>query len=653
MGIIDLIKVSKKYGAKDILKEVSLSIDENDKIAIIGKNGCGKSTLMKIINSLIEVDDGNVIKQGDISMHYINQAPVFEDESVKDYMHNAMSELKELLDEYNKTIELYSKDVENEELQNKSAQLANKLDFYDAWNLDNKVASLMEHFELDVLSERKIKTLSGGEQKRLVLASAMLKKTDVLFLDEPTNHLDVYMVKFLEEYLKNNCKSIVLVSHDRYFIDSVATKIFEVENGEIRTYDGNYATYLQKKALLIEHKEKENKNLLKFLKNEEEWLAKGVRARRKRDEGRKERLMKLRDDAKANTSQIRSMSESLKKEQIKAPSVSKQSKKKVLFDIKNLVLKQGDKLLIEGFEGRILQRDKIAIVGKNGNGKSSFLKALLGQIPFEGRIKVGDFKVGYFDQGRNMLDDEKNLLETFCPNGGDSIMVNGKNIHVFGYLKRFLFPKEYLNAQIKTLSGGEKNRVALAWLFAQDSDCLILDEPTNDLDIATINILEEYLISYKGCVLLVSHDRYFVDKIAKKLFVIEDKQIQTSYLKYSEYLDLEMSIKELNELQQLQSTTSVNIQPLLKNIQDTNKEISKEQNKKKLTYAQKIELQNLDEEISELQAQIDSIKQSLSNPDEYNKIGVNKLSTMLDEVSKLYDDKVDRFLYLEDIAENG
>ncbi len=638
MGLIDLIKVSKKYGDKDILKEVSVSINDKDRISIIGQNGCGKSTLMKIVNNLVELDDGKLVKQGDVSVEYVHQAPVFPNQKVVDYMHDSMTELKELADEYNEVVKLLENDVENEDLLHKSSNLANKLDFYDAWNMDNKVNILIEHFELEKLQNRLINTLSGGEQKRVALASVMLKKSDILFLDEPTNHLDVYMVKFLEEYLRKKNKTIVFVSHDRYFIDELANRIFEVENGLIRIYNGNYAEYLHKKAMLIEQKTKENNNMLTLLRTEEEWLQRGVKARRKRDEGRKNRVLALRGSTKANTSEIRAMSSALKKEQIKAPPVHKQSKRKVLFDIKNLVLKQGGKLLIDGFEGRILQKDKLAIVGKNGCGKSTFLKALLSQVPFEGRIKVGEFKIGYFDQGRNMLDDEKNLLETFCPMGGDTIQVNGKNMHVYGYLKKFLFPKEFLDKKIKSLSGGEKNRVALALLFSKDTDCLILDEPTNDLDIATINILEEYLIGYKGSVLLVSHDRYFVDKIASKLLVIEHCKIETSYLKYSDYLDLEISIKELKEIEIEQEKLEPKV--LVEEI--------KKSKSRKFSYKEKIEYESLNKEIEELEKEIKEMNETLSDPLKYEEIGIGKLSSMLAEANENYNKKVDRFLELEE-----
>jgi len=638
MGMIDLIEVSKKYGAKEILKKVSFSIKAKDRISIIGQNGCGKSTLIKIITKEIESDEGRVVRTGNVTTQFINQNPIFPNQKVWEYMQDSITEIKELIDEYSSVSLLINENPEDEKLIAKSFEIANSLDFCNGWNIDNQVESIINNFELSHLKTRLISSLSGGEQKRVALASMMLKQSDIMFLDEPTNHLDVYMVSFLENYLKKTNKTIVFISHDRYFIDELATKIFEIENANIRVYDGGYKIYLHKKSLFIEEKTKENSNLLKLLRDEEQWLRQGVRARRKRDEGRKKRLLDLRDTTKTNSSQIKAMSSALKKEQIKAPQVIKQSKRKVLFDIKNLRLFAGDNLLIDGFDGRILQKDKIAIVGKNGCGKSTFIKALLSKVPFEGRIKVGEFNIGYFDQNRDMIDDEKNLLETFCPMGGDMINVHGKNIHVYGYLKSFLFPKELLQRKIKSLSGGEKNRVVLALLFSKQTDCLILDEPTNDLDIATINILEEYLLAYKGSVILVSHDRYFVDKIASKLLVIENKKIQESYLSYSSYLYLESSIKELDDLAKSQPKVNENIK------KEKPKSI-----KRSLSFNEKQEYNKLEKEIKEIEKEIESLNDTLSEPELYQEVGIQKLSKELGLKNKDYEKKVDRFLELEEI----
>ena len=316
------------------------------------------------------------------------------------------------------------------------------------------------------------------------------------------------------------------------------------------------------------------------------------------------------------------------------------NKQKMLFEVENLGLTIGDKELFKNFTTRILQKDTIAIVGPNGSGKSTLLKALLGRIePTEGKIKRGEFKIGYFDQHREMLDDDRNLMETFCPHGGDRVSVRGRDMHVYGYLKNFLFPREFLDKKIGILSGGEKNRIALALLFTKNVDILILDEPTNDLDIPTINILEEQLINFSGAVIIVSHDRYFVDKIAKKLFIFkDDKSIEESYQSYTEYLELEHEIKELNELEKESQKTE------LKPREEKPKEL-------KLTFKEKIALEKLPLEIDELEAKIEEKNECFANPTCYEKIGITKLAQELDELKNLYEAKVEELLSIQEKEE--
>ena len=419
------------------------------------------------------------------------------------------------------------------------------IDHHNAWDLENKIQQILETFALKKLENNFVNLLSGGEQKRVALACLLLSKPDILLLDEPTNHLDVQMVEFLEDLLLNEKWTLIFISHDRYFIDRIATRIIEVEDCKIRNFKGGYGDYLKEKEELLKSLANSHETLLKHLKAEEEWLARGVRARVKRNEGRKERIMQMRQEAKSNPSIIRKMTLELEREKKHFNQEDGTNRKKMLFDLQNISFAIDNKTLIQNFSTRILQRDKIAIVGKNGAGKSTLLKLMLGKLkPKEGKIECGEVRIGYFDQHREMLDDSKNLLETFCPFGGDHIDVKGKSMHVFGYLKNFLFPKEFLDNKIGSLSGGEKNRVALALLFTKEYDCLILDEPTNDLDIPTINILEEYLQSFEGAIIFVSHDRYFVDKIAKKLLVFkENREIEETHLSVSEYLAIEKELK--------------------------------------------------------------------------------------------------------------
>ena len=643
MALIDLQNISKHYSAQQILNEVNFHVDEGERIVIIGKNGSGKSTLMKIVNGTLEPDGGKRIIMRDLEVKMLDQRPEFEDgHTVREAVEAGLVEINAAKERYNELSLLLADDFENKVLLDEHEKLSRYIEHHSAWNLDDKIERIIQHFDLKRYEHKPIALLSGGEQRRVALASLLLQKPDVLLLDEPTNHLDVYMVEFLEELLLKEKFTLVFISHDRYFIDRVATKSVEVENCALREYRGGYNDYLKQKEEYLQTLQKQHENLLGLLKRENEWFARGVRARLKRNEGRKERLMQLRQEAKTNPAKIRKMSLELQREAKHFNRTKSVNKQKMLFEVKDLGITLGDKELLRDFSTRILQKDVIAIVGPNGSGKSTLLKTLLGRIePTRGKIKRGEFKIGYFDQHREMLDDDKNLIETFCPNGGDRVQVRGKDYHVYGYLKNFLFPREFLDKKIGVLSGGEKNRVALALLFTKNVDILILDEPTNDLDIPTINILEEQLTNFAGAVIIVSHDRYFVDKIAKKLFIFKgDGTIEESYQQYSEYLELE---KELHELDTMESAA-------LKEEKEPQQEREKPK-QVKLTYKEKIALEKLPQEIEELEVLIEEKNNCLANPACYEQIGITDLAQELEEIEVRYEAKVEELLTIEEKLE--
>lgn len=642
MALVELIEVTKQFDTKKLFTNINFTLDAGERVAIVGQNGSGKSTIMKIIQSLIEPDEGRVIIQNNLDIQMLAQQPKFEPNiTVKEAIENELTELKNAKTSYEEISHQLSLDPTNKELIHKSSTLVTFLDFHNAWDLDNKINRVMMEFSLKEFENTPVNLLSGGEQRRVALASLLLKKPDILLLDEPTNHLDVYMVEFLEEMLLKEKFTILFISHDRYFIDNIATKTIEIDNYELRCFDGGYSSYLSQKEILLANMKKEHNELLRFLKQEEEWYSRGVKARRKRNEGRKERLMNLRTEAKSNPSLIRKISLELYREKGNIQAQDKLSKKKMLFDLEHISKKLGTKLLIKDFSTRILQRDKIAIVGKNGAGKSTLLKILLQKETIDsGVIKIGDFNIGYFDQHREFLDDNKTIMETFCPFGGDRVDVYGRNMHVFGYLKNFLFPKEYLDKKVGVLSGGEKNRVALALLFTKKVDCLILDEPTNDLDIPTINILEEHLQKFEGALIFVSHDRFFVDKISQKLFVFKgDGLIEESYQQYSEYLDIEKLIKELNDYEN-ELTTQKPIQ-----------QEEKPKQKTKLSYKEQKEYETLATQIEKLELNIAEYEKCLSNPDCYKEKGLSKVAKELADAKKEYETKVDRYLEIEMLIE--
>ena len=640
MALIDLIDVSKKFGANEILNSVSLSVNENEKIAIIGKNGSGKSTLMKIISGEVAADSGRRIVQSLISVEMLAQNPNFNATfSVRDALNNELKEIFDAISEYEKSGALLANEPENKEILKEQERLLKFIEAKDGWNIEHKIERILQEFKLKEYENRPICSLSGGEIRRVALGALILKKPDVLLLDEPTNHLDVYMVKFLEDMLKSSNQSIVFISHDRYFIDALATRCVEVEDASLKNFEGGYANYLTKKEEILASLAKSHETLLKQLKAEEEWLRRGVKARLKRNEGRKERVLAMREEAKKNPGVIRRVRLELERASKNFNQVQSQNRKKMLFEFKNLSKSIDGKVLFEKFDARVLQGERIAIVGRNGSGKSTLLKILLGlEKPSSGEIKRGEVSIGYFDQARNVLDDDKSLIETFCPNGGDHVLVRGRNMHVYGYLKNFLFPKEFLDKKIGVLSGGEKNRVALAMLFTKTYDVLVLDEPTNDLDIATINILEDYLQSFEGAILLVSHDRYFVDKMANKLWAFEGTKINVLHEEYSVYLELEDEMKELDKFEKE-----------LSNSQNEAKQKSK--SGAKLSYKQTQILNTYPDKISALEARVAELNEGLSDPKIYQEVGLTKLYEELESAKAELESLENEYFEVLEIAE--
>lgn len=646
MALIDLQNISKQYDIKVILKDANFTLQAGQRVAVIGQNGQGKSTLFKIIMKAVEPDSGEISIDRSIKIEMLDQQPKFEANlSVRDAIENQLVELKSAKQEYEKITNELMTNYEDENLLRRQSDLASFLEFHNAWDLDNMIERVLIEFQLKQYEHKDVNLLSGGEQRRVSLAGLILKKPDVLLLDEPTNHLDVYMVEFLEELLLKNNFTLLFISHDRYFIDNIATNVVEVEGGELRRFNGGYSSYLEQKAQILSNLQKEHENLLRLVKQEAHWMQHGVTARRKRNERRKAEYFDLKQKAKSNPAYIKKMSIELQREQKSFNSEEKQqNKKKMLYELDNIYKSLGEKDLIKDFTARILQKDTIAIVGPNGSGKSTLLKIFMEKMKIDkGSFKKGDFQIGYFDQQRDMLDDDKTLMEIFCPNGGDRVVLDdGRNMHVFGYLKNFLFPKEYLDKKVGVLSGGEKNRVALALLFTKRVDCMILDEPTNDLDIPTINILEEYLQNFQGALIFVSHDRYFVDKIAKKLFVFTGNgHIMESFQPYSEYLQIEKELKELDnlEVELEKEKTSVKV-------------VNEPKKQTKLSYKDQREYDSLPNEIEELENKIAELNSCLADPKCYEKIGIVALSKELEEKKAIYEEKVERFLTLEELVES-
>ena len=625
MALIELIDVTKKFGSHVVLDGVNFALDANERVAVIGKNGGGKSTLMKIVAGLCETDEGRVITQNGLNIQMLAQTPKFDENlSVKDALRRELAEIYAALSEYDAISSEIAAQPENKELLARQDELIKFIEAKDGWQIDNKIEQVLQNFGLKIYENRSVCTLSGGEIRRVALGALVLKKPDVLLLDEPTNHLDVYMVKFLEEMLLSSKQTIVFISHDRYFIDRLATRSIEIEEGKISNFDGGYENYLRRKQEMLASLEKSHETLLKQLRAEEEWLHRGVKARLKRNEGRKARIMQMRQDAKKNPGAIRRVRLELERASRSFNGTGGDNRKKMLFECTNIGKILNGKVLFKGFSARVLQGERIGIVGANGAGKSTLLKILLGRSKIDaGEIKRGEIRIGYFDQTRSGITDDKSIIEIFCPNGGDHISVRGSYMHVYGYLKNFLFPKEFLDKPVGVLSGGEKNRLALAKLFTEQYDCLILDEPTNDLDIATINILEDYLLSFEGAVIIVSHDRYFIDKITNKLWVFEKNgTIDQIQMPYSQYLEFEDEIAEIDQIEADAGASA----------EESGRENKKEKTSAaKLSYKQNKILEEYPAKIEAIEARIKELNHALSTPEIYQKLGMQGLFEELEE----------------------
>lgn len=643
MTLCSLLGASKYYEHTSILESINFSVSSYERIAVIGRNGAGKSTLLKLIGGDIELDSGERIVPKNLKILRLAQNPNFPpNASVEDVIANALNALKTAHTKLESLSQAIQSHPHDRELLTQYAEVSAFIDEHNGWDLQSRVDEVLERFGLMEFRDRLAVSLSGGEQKRVALCEILLESVDLLILDEPTNHLDVEMVSFLEKFIQDSKFSMVFVSHDRYFIENIATRIIEVEDGKITSFEGGYSNYLRKKEEMFRALTNAHENLLKTLKSEEEWLRRGVKARLKRNEGRKKRILELREEAKKNPGIIRKLKLELEREYKRFNAAEGKNTKKCLFEIENLTKRLDDKVLINNFSLRILAGEKIGVVGKNGAGKSTLLKLLLGNsTPSSGVIKRGVIRVGYFDQHLGMLDDSKDLLETFCPNGGNMVNVRGKHIHVYGYLKNFLFPKEFLDKKIGFLSGGEKKRVALALLFTQEVDVLILDEPTNDLDISTMTIIEEYLAHFNGSVVFVSHDRYFVDKLASKLLIFEGEGVvSVAYVSYSEYLENRAELSE--------------IESLSKSIKESAHEekTQKPKAQTKLSYKEKLALETLPNEIDVLESRIAALESDLTNPEKYQALGIATLASELEALKIELDSKLEEYFALEHKAQS-
>jgi ATP-binding cassette subfamily F protein uup len=507
MALIVLTDAKLAFGHVDLLANTAFSLESGERVGLIGRNGTGKSSLLKILAGIEKMDDGLLQYQQGLRIAYVPQEPIFEaEETIFDAVSKGVAQAKALREEY----EALSVGEWDDASHHRLDEVQSQLEAVSGWNWEQRVHETLDRLHLD--AELKINTLSGGTKKRVALARALVEMPDVLLLDEPTNHLDLDSISWLEDLLKEYQGSVILITHDRAFLDNVCTQIVELDRGILRSYPGNFTQYEVLKEQELSAESLANARADKLLAQEEVWIRKGVEARRTRSVARIARLEKLRTSRAERRDAMG---------QVKLAVSAGDRSGKIVADLQN-VSKSYDRPIVKDFTATILRGDKVGLLGPNGAGKTTLLKLILGTIaPDSGTATMGTrIEVAYFDQMREGLDLNASLEDYISP-GSEWIEINGNKKHVKSYLSDFLFAPERTNSPVSTLSGGERNRLLLARLFARPANVLVLDEPTNDLDIDTLDLLEQLLQDYKGTVFLVSHDRYFLDNVVTSIIANE------------------------------------------------------------------------------------------------------------------------------------
>ncbi|HYD34068.1 MAG TPA: ATP-binding cassette domain-containing protein [Methylophilaceae bacterium] len=598
MPLITLDQASLAYGHHPLLDHADLQLDPGERVGLIGRNGAGKSSLLKAIAGEIKLDDGSVWRAPSVRIVYVPQEPVLEPtHTVYEAVSEGIGPLKQVLIDYHAvTHSMGEADADIDMLMTRMQNLQQELDSKDGWQTQAKVEAVLSRLSLEADAE--VSTLSGGWRKRVALGRALVAEPEVLLLDEPTNHLDLEAIEWLEELLLNFSGSVLFITHDRRFLDRLATRIVELDRGRLTEFIGNFSNYQLKKEELLAVEATHSAKFDKVLAQEEVWIRQGIKARRTRNEGRVRRLEKLRLERAARRERQGTVRLNLD---------SGERSGKLVAELENVSKSYGDKTLIRDFSTRILRGDRIGLLGPNGIGKTTLLKLILGELePDSGTIKRGtNMNVAYFDQMREQLNEEATLADTISP-GSDFVEIGNERKHVISYLEDFLFPPQRSRSPVKSLSGGERNRLLLARLFARPANVLVLDEPTNDLDIDTLELLEALLQDFPGTLFLVSHDRAFLENTVTQVIAFEGAGVLTEF--GGGYDDWRRFVKQ-RELDDKASKSSaakpVQAKPVEKPKAD------------KLSFKEIKELEDLPNKIEALEAEQDNITNALADPDIY------------------------------------
>ncbi|MEZ8269913.1 MULTISPECIES: ABC transporter ATP-binding protein [Vibrio] len=615
MALLTIHNGQLAFGDHPLLDGADFALQENERVCLVGRNGAGKSTLMKILSGNIIMDDGKMQITQDVVVSRLEQDPPRNEQgSVYEYVSGGLAEIGELLKEYHNLLDVIAEDPSEKNL-NRLTRVQEKLDHANAWRFEDRVSNVLAALKLT--ANTKLTELSGGWQRKAALARALVCDPDVLLLDEPTNHLDVATIEWLEAFLKDFRGSIIFISHDRAFIKSMATRIVDLDRGKLSSFPGDYDNYLLEKEEALRVEEMQNAEFDKKLAQEEVWIRQGIKARRTRNEGRVRALKKLREERQDRR-------EVQGKANIQIDTSARSGK--IVFEAENLNFAFEGKEIVTDFSFNIMRGDRIALIGPNGCGKSTVLKLLLDQLkPDSGRLHCGTkLEVAYFDQYREILDPEKSVIDNLA-DGKQEVTVGGRERHALSYLQDFLFSPKRARTPVKALSGGEKNRLLLARIFLKSNNLLILDEPTNDLDIETLELLEDLLANYEGTLLLVSHDRQFVDNTVMTSWIFEGNGVVEEFV--GGYHDAQKQRAQALEYRQVEKPAKAE-----KVVEETPKTAPVKAKPKKLSYKLQRELETLPLRLEELETEIETLQQEVNDPDFFSK-SVEQTQPVLDKLS--------------------